>query len=226
MLTKSTGIKNICRGKLGFLKFSAFYKGKHTLDYSDWAAVYKEKTVPRDVFDFNGFISQNTSSFRNNYPSGGVLSTPQFRILGHPAGGSWWWHWAEERGVMRSKHAETLSWMSRVSLGNYGCSSVTIAGDQVCGPRGLVTCPDVTPLSHELSLSPSHPSPAAQLFSVRHSLSWWQSPVTRNTASRDHWCQKKNKLTIIYTRTTTSRYVLTLYWDWIFYRSDWGHLNV
>ena len=50
MLTKSTGIKNICRGKLGFLKFSAFYKGKHTLDQSDWAAVYKEKTVPRRMF--------------------------------------------------------------------------------------------------------------------------------------------------------------------------------
>ena len=86
-------------------------------------------------------------------------------------GGSWWWHWGEGRGVMPRGHAETLSWMSRVSLGNYGCSSVTMAGDQVCGPRGLVTCPGVTPLSHELSLSPSHPSPAAQLFSVWHSLS-------------------------------------------------------
>ena len=32
MLTKSTGIKNICRGKLGLLNFAAFYKGKHTLD--------------------------------------------------------------------------------------------------------------------------------------------------------------------------------------------------
>ena len=50
MLTKSTGIKNICQGKLGFLNFAAFYKGKHTMDYSDLAAVYKEETVPRRMF--------------------------------------------------------------------------------------------------------------------------------------------------------------------------------
>ena len=113
--------------------------------------------------------------------------------MGSP-GGSWWWHWGEERGVMPRGHAETLSWMSRVSLGNYGCSSVTMAGDQVCGPRGLVTCPDVTPLSHELSLSLSHPSPAAQLFFVRHSLSRWQSPftVTRSLLSEEK--QARNKI--------------------------------
>ena len=50
MLPKSTGIKNICRGKLGFLNFAAFYKGKHTLNWTDLAAVYKEKTVHRWMF--------------------------------------------------------------------------------------------------------------------------------------------------------------------------------
>ena len=76
ILTKSSGIKNICQGKLGFCILQHFIKGN--TPWSDWAAVYKENTY---VFDSNRFYPHNISTFMNNCPLGGVFLSPQFMIL-------------------------------------------------------------------------------------------------------------------------------------------------
>ena len=53
------------------------------LSRNQYAAVYKEKTFPKKIlFAFNGFLAQNSSSFRNNCLSGGVLLDPHFANLG------------------------------------------------------------------------------------------------------------------------------------------------
>ena len=48
------------------------------------------------LFAFNGFLSKNSSSFRNNWPSGGVLLDPHFVNLGRRVvvdPGPWPWAW-------------------------------------------------------------------------------------------------------------------------------------